>query len=80
MSCAGVIDLQGAVKKHFGGRSEVTVAYKVWDLHWCPISSAEWITPPLTEPQAYHLAYFMDLNTAAMRKIGLQNLPVKRLD
>ena len=80
LASAGVINLQAAMVKHFGGRTEVTVAYKVWDLHWCPIASAEWYTSPLTESQAHHLAYYMDLNTAAIQKIGLQNLPVKRLD
>ena len=79
ISGAGYVDLQAAATEYAGGRSEVTVCYWVWDLRFCPISSAEWLTNPLTKDQAYHICYFMDMNTAFIRKIGLDKLPVKHL-
>ena len=76
---AGYIDLQSVALERAKGRSEVTVCGWVWEKQWCPITSAEWYTPPLTASQAYHLTYLMDMNTAFIRKIGLQNLPIKPL-
>ena len=75
---AGVIDLQAAAMTYAKGKSEQTVSNWVWGCQWCPIALAEWFTPPLDRDQSYHLAYYMDLTSAFIKKVGLPNLAVKK--
>ena len=74
----GVIDLQAAAMTHAKGRSEQTVCNWVWGCQWCPIALAEWFTPPLDQDQSYDLAFYMDLTSAFIKKVGFSNLTVKK--
>ena len=62
------------------GAANYALSDYAWQCRFCPVTSAEWFTSPLNEDQSYHIAYFMDLTTSLLKKIGIRRLPKERLD
>ena len=68
-------DITAAMLRETGQRTNEAIANFVWGHRFCPISKEDWVTPPLDKEQARHVAYYMDMIDAAIKKIGVDNIP-----
>ena len=76
---AKILNLQKALDRHVEGRSNLAVCFWAWDHDFCEVTGREWFTSQLTKQQEYHLAYYMDLITDVIRKIGLDDCPSRAM-